>query len=162
MATDGHASVWAGVIDEPSGICSIETRIGICVTWTGKVRTMAIQRAFLPVYAFFWPKRDHGDDLLRRAWQEFCCRSLAESIAFNLDCLGCIAWFEYAEISNYPGKTDPVDPQTALFVRFFHQRRDVLRDANVVADVAVFRSFPSPQYSGLRSAASSPATWNRR
>ncbi len=68
---------------------------------------------------------------------------MAESMAFNLDCLGCIYWFEYGEISNYPGEKNPVEPKTVPFVRFFHQRRDLLRDAEVVADVAVMRSFPS-------------------
>lgn len=68
---------------------------------------------------------------------------MAESMAFNLDCLGCICWFEYGEISNFPGKKNPVDPKTAPFVRFFHKRRDLLRNAAVAADAAVLRSFPS-------------------
>ena len=72
---------------------------------------------------------------------------MAESMAFNLDCLGCICWFEYAKITNYPGSTGkPLDPKTLSFVKFFHQRRDLLRDADVVADVAVLRSFPSQAF----------------
>ena len=66
--------------------------------------------------------------------------SLAESMAFNLDCLGCVYWFQN-------GKILPSSPaeraKLAPFIRFFHKRRDLLRDAEVVADVAVLRSFPS-------------------
>ena len=68
---------------------------------------------------------------------------MAESMAFNLDCLGCICWFEYGHIVAQPGVTTPISPGIAPFVRFFHARRDLFRDAGVVADVAVLRSFPS-------------------
>lgn len=68
---------------------------------------------------------------------------MAESMAFNLDCLGCICWFEYGEIVAQPGVRAPISAGIAPFVRFFHARRDLFRDANVVADVAVLRSFPS-------------------
>ena len=77
---------------------------------------------------------------------------MAESMAFNLDCLGCICWFENAKINNYPGwRGKPIDPETAPFVRFFHQRREWLRDARVMADVAVLRSFPSQVFAPPRS-----------
>ena len=69
---------------------------------------------------------------------------MAEAMAFNLDCLGCICWFEYGELSDYPGKEGkPLDPDTAPFVRFYRNRRELFRDSDVVADVAVLRSFPS-------------------
>ncbi len=68
---------------------------------------------------------------------------MAESMAFNLDCLGCMCWFEYGDIVKAPGMSEPLDPATADFVRFFHARRDLLRDAAVVADAAVLRSYPS-------------------
>jgi hypothetical protein len=79
---------------------------------------------------------------------------MAESMAFNLDCLGCICWFEYGQIVTTPGSQAALSPEMASFVRFFHGRRDLFRDANVVADVAVLRSFPSqvfagPEYAGL-------------
>ena len=80
---------------------------------------------------------------------------MAESMAFNRDCLGCICWFEYAKITNYPGSWGkPIVPETAPYIRFIHKRRDLLRDAEVVADVAVLRSFASqafadPVYSQL-------------
>jgi hypothetical protein len=66
--------------------------------------------------------------------------SLAESMAFSLDCLGHIYWFQNGKISPAPEKQDD---DLGPFIRFFHKRRDLLRDAEVVADVAVLRSFPS-------------------
>jgi len=72
-----------------------------------------------------------------------CPLEAAESMAFNLDCLGCISWFEYADLVAKPGVDEPVSTELAPFVRFFHDRRDLLRDAEVIADVAVLRSFPS-------------------
>ncbi len=68
---------------------------------------------------------------------------MAESMAFNRDCLGCICWFEYGNLVARPGSKDPVSPDLAPFIRFFHARRELLRDAVVVADAAVLRSFPS-------------------
>ena len=72
---------------------------------------------------------------------------MAESMAFNLDCLGGVCWFESGRIVDYPGgiapPKDPPGPATQSFVRFFHRRRELLRNAAVVADVAVLRSFPS-------------------
>lgn len=68
---------------------------------------------------------------------------MAESMAFNLDCLGCICWFEYGDIVKAPGTAQPLDPATADLVRFFHTRRDLFRGATVVADAAVLRSYPS-------------------
>ncbi len=77
---------------------------------------------------------------------------MAESMAFNLDCLGCICWFEYGEIVAVPGSKTPLSPQIAPFIRFFHDRRGLFRDANIAADVAVLRSFPSQVFAGARYA----------
>jgi Glycosyl hydrolase-like 10 len=81
---------------------------------------------------------------------------MAESMAFNLDCLGCICWFEYGKIVAMPGSPESMLLALEPYVRFFHKRHDLLRGASVVADVAVLRSFPSqafggPKYSGLTS-----------
>ncbi len=79
---------------------------------------------------------------------------MAESMAFNLDCLGSICWFEYAHPSNYPGsKGTDINSKTAPYIRFFHQRRDLLRGTRVVADVAVLRSFPSQVFAPADNAA---------
>jgi len=77
---------------------------------------------------------------------------MAESMAFNRDCLGCICWFEYAKIVAKPGSNEPVSKTLGPFIRFFHTRRDLLRNANVVADVAVLRSFPSQVFAESKHA----------
>lgn len=71
---------------------------------------------------------------------------MAEAMAFNLDCLGCIGWFEYGRIVEKPASAKPVSPAIGPYVRFFRERRELLRDAAVVADAAVLRSFPSQVY----------------
>ncbi len=70
----------------------------------------------------------------------------AEAMAFNLDCLGCICWFEYGRLAAKPGVETPVSLELAPYIRFFRDRRDLLRNAEVVADVAILRSFPSQVY----------------
>jgi hypothetical protein len=70
----------------------------------------------------------------------------AESMAFNLDCLGAICWFEYGELVEKPGVNKPMSPALAPFVDFYHRRHDLLREAKVVVDVGVFRSYPSMQF----------------
>ncbi|MEJ2703337.1 MAG: hypothetical protein P8Z79_12930 [Sedimentisphaerales bacterium] len=77
---------------------------------------------------------------------------MAESMAFNRDCLGCICWFEYGKIVAKPGSNKPVAESLAPFIRFFHERRDLFRGAKVVADVAILRSFPSQVFAAPNSA----------
>ncbi|MFH1264283.1 MAG: hypothetical protein ABIK89_01050, partial [Planctomycetota bacterium] len=78
---------------------------------------------------------------------------MAESMAFNRDCLGAVVWFEYDKLVRSPGVDEPVaTAELAPFIRFFHDRRDLLRGAEVVADVAVLRSFPSQVFAGPRHA----------
>ncbi len=67
----------------------------------------------------------------------------AEAMAFNLDCLGCICWFEYGKLVALPGSTKPVSSDLAPFVRFYNTRRDLFRDTAGIADVAILRSFAS-------------------
>lgn len=83
---------------------------------------------------------------------------MAESMAFNFDCLGCVCWFEYGKIVAMPGDSKSPSPLLQNYIRFFHQRRDLLRHARVIADVAVLRNFPSqvfggPKYSQLTARA---------
>ena len=68
---------------------------------------------------------------------------MAESMAFNLDCLGCVCWFEYARIVTKPGSEKVVSPKLKPFIRFFHMNRSLFQEAKVVADVAVLRNFSS-------------------
>jgi hypothetical protein len=79
---------------------------------------------------------------------------MAEAMAFNLDCLGCICWFEYGRVVKAPGVKEPLDPATVPFVKFFHDRRDLLRGAEVVADAAVLRSYASQAFGGPEAGAS--------
>jgi hypothetical protein len=72
----------------------------------------------------------------------------AESMAFNLDCLGAICWFEYGQIVEQPGSSKPVGPKLEPFVRFYRAHHDLFRNSRVVADVAVLRSFPSQVFGG--------------
>jgi len=71
---------------------------------------------------------------------------MAEAMAFNLDCLGCVCWFEYGNIVRRPGETEPMASSLAPYIRFFRSRRDLMRDAEVVADIAVLRSYPSQAF----------------
>ncbi|MCC6489811.1 MAG: hypothetical protein IT364_20145 [Candidatus Hydrogenedentes bacterium] len=77
---------------------------------------------------------------------------MAEAMAFNLDCLGCVCWFEYGEIVRRPGSKEPMADNLAPYIRFFHERRDLLRNADVVADIAVLRSFASQVFTGVENA----------
>ena len=60
-----------------------------------------------------------------------------------------------------------MSPALERYIRFFHARRDLLRDARVVADVAVLRSFPSlvygdPKQAGLTARVEDLLIENRR
>jgi hypothetical protein len=77
---------------------------------------------------------------------------MAESMAFNLDCLGCICWFEYAKIVSKPGSEEIVSSKLEPFTRFYHMHRDLFREAKVVSDVAVLRSFSSQVFAASKYA----------
>jgi len=77
---------------------------------------------------------------------------MAESMAFNRDCLGCVCWFEYGKIVARPGSNEPMADALAPFIRFFHSRRDLLGNADIVTDVAVLRSFASQVFGGSDAA----------
>ncbi len=77
---------------------------------------------------------------------------IAESMAFNLDCLGCICWFEYARIVAKPGSEEAVSSKLEPFIRFYHMHRELFREAKVVADVAVLRSFSSQVFADSKYA----------
>jgi len=70
----------------------------------------------------------------------------AEAMAFNLDCLGCVCWFEYGKMVARPGSNEPVATKLAPYVRFYAGHRELFRKAEVIADVGVLRSFPSQVY----------------
>ena len=72
-----------------------------------------------------------------------CPLEAAESLAYNTDCLGCIAWFEWGKIVDRPGSKQPISAAVLPYVRFFHEQRPYYRDARRIADVAMLRSFAS-------------------
>ena len=55
---------------------------------------------------------------------------LAEAMAFNLDCLGCVCFFEYGIVRSRPWLEDGVSPDARRYIQFFHDRRGVLRRRN--------------------------------
>jgi hypothetical protein len=72
-----------------------------------------------------------------------CPLEAAESIAFNLDCLGCIAWFEYGRLVAKPGSDAPVSPLLGPWVRLHRRLQREWGGREVVADVAAFRPLES-------------------
>lgn len=77
---------------------------------------------------------------------------IAESLAFNRDCLGSVCWFEYGELRTHPSIKKPMSDDLGPSIRFYHQRRDLYRDGQVIADAAVLRSFPSQVFGGAQFA----------
>ena len=69
----------------------------------------------------------------------------AESMAFNLNCLGCVTWFEWGELIGLH-ENRPFLPQMKDYIRFFNQHQDLYRDSRTVADVAVLRTFADQNY----------------
>jgi hypothetical protein len=70
----------------------------------------------------------------------------AEAMAFNLDCLGCICWFEYGKLVARPGSDRPVSTNLAPYVGFYTAHRELFCQSKAVADVGVLRSFASEVY----------------
>lgn len=77
----------------------------------------------------------------------------AESMAFNLDCMGGITWFEYGQFVDRPASRKAVSADVLRYVKFFNQRRELFRDTEVLADLAVLRSFPSMVFAKPTTAA---------
>jgi len=73
----------------------------------------------------------------------------AESMAFNLNCLGCVAWFEWGEMISLH-EDRPVLPGLRDYIRFFNQHQDIYRDSRTVADVAVLRTFADQDHGPRR------------
>jgi hypothetical protein len=85
--------------------------------------------------------------------------SMAESMAFNSDCLGMICQFRNGNVLRVPEKRrEPVSEEVIPYIDFYRSRRTLFREAEVIADVAVLRSYPSqvfadPSYAQLTSRA---------
>lgn len=83
--------------------------------------------------------------------------SMAESMANNLQCIGCPAWvtgdqivpyLPENEISPYQAKkkVPDFDPAVLASIRFFHQHQQHYRDAELVADVGVLNTYANTAY----------------
>ena len=67
---------------------------------------------------------------------------LAESMAFNMNCLGMIAWFENGNVvSAARGATGPVSAYLKPYVNFFRNHPEFFHQTTRTADVAVLRCY---------------------
>ena len=73
----------------------------------------------------------------------------AECMAFNLNCLGCVTWFEWGEMISLH-EDRPTLPQLKDYIRFFSKHQDLYRDSRTVADVAVLRTFADQNFGQRR------------
>ena len=73
----------------------------------------------------------------------------AECMAFNLNCLGCVAWFEWGELTSLREER-PILPGMKDYIRFFNEHQDLYRDSQTVADVAVLRTFAEQNFGPRR------------
>ena len=76
---------------------------------------------------------------------------LAESMAFNVNCLGCVAWFEWGElIAAHQQSGKPPSRELKPYIRFFLDHQDLYRRWAAVADVAVLRTFAEQNFGPQR------------
>jgi hypothetical protein len=73
----------------------------------------------------------------------------AECMAFNLNCLGCVAWFQWGEMTSIH-ENRPILPSLKPYIRFFNKHQDLYRDSQTVADVAVLRTFADQNFGPRR------------
>jgi len=69
----------------------------------------------------------------------------AECLAFNLNCLGCVTWFEWGEMISLH-EDRPTLSSLKDYIRFFTRHQDLYRDTETVADVAVLRTFADQNF----------------
>lgn len=74
--------------------------------------------------------------------------AMAESMANNLQCLGCPAWVTGNRIFPYLAKHNAkeFDPAVLASIRFFHQEQQYYRDTELVADVGVLNTYANTAY----------------
>lgn len=78
--------------------------------------------------------------------------SMAESMAFNNDCLGMVCGFQDGKIVS-PGPAVEHEIKYVIpYINFYKTRRELFRDASVLADVAVLRSYPSQVFADDKNA----------
>ena len=72
--------------------------------------------------------------------------SMAESMAGNLQCLGCAAWVNGNQIAAVNSDGKELDPAVLASIRFFHREQQYYRDAELVADVGVLNTYANTAY----------------
>lgn len=74
--------------------------------------------------------------------------AIAESMAHNLQCLGCPAWVSGTEIIPYlaKGGRKQFEPEVVASIQFFHRYQQYYRDATPVADVGVINTYANTAY----------------
>lgn len=73
---------------------------------------------------------------------------IAESMANNLQCLGCPAWVTGNKIAPYRSRysSTEFDPAVLKSIHFFHQYQEYYRDAKPVADIGVLNTYANTAY----------------
>ncbi|MCX7826387.1 MAG: hypothetical protein N2689_12640, partial [Verrucomicrobiae bacterium] len=66
---------------------------------------------------------------------------VAENMAFNKRCLGCIAWFENGEIISCVGRAGPPSPFLKPYVDFYRAHPQFYIGTTLATDVAVVRTY---------------------
>jgi len=67
---------------------------------------------------------------------------VAEMMAYNVNCLGCICWFQGGELqSGHVGRLGKFPRNILPYVQFFHQHHDYYKHSYPVADVALLLDF---------------------
>jgi hypothetical protein len=76
---------------------------------------------------------------------------LAESMAFNVNCLGSVSWFEWGKMETAHLTGKPIPKELKTYIRFFLDHQDLYRHWRSVADVAVLRTFADANFSLRKS-----------
>jgi hypothetical protein len=71
---------------------------------------------------------------------------LAESMAFNVNCLGSVSWFEWGKVETAHLSGKPIPPALKTYIRFFLDHQNLFRHPQGVADVAVLRTFAEQSF----------------
>ncbi len=71
---------------------------------------------------------------------------LAESMAFNVNCLGSVSWFEWGKMESAHLTGKPLAKELKTYIRFFLDHQDLYRHWPSVADVAVLRTFADENF----------------
>ncbi len=67
-------------------------------------------------------------------------------MAFNVNCLGSISWFEWGKMESAHLTGKPLPKELKTYIRFFLQHQDLYRHWPSVADVAVLRTFAEENF----------------